>query len=96
VPEEGRPYLHPPRGLLREGAPGGGGVYTITSTNPNFDTYPCLEHCNGQLISFNDDYPGLGLDSHIVFRPQVFGTYNVVVSLYRQGTTGGHTVTMTP
>jgi hypothetical protein len=73
-----------------------GTKYTITLTSAAFDTYLFLENSQGQLLAFNDDYPGLGTNSRIIFTPSASGTYNLVVSSYLQGATGGYTLTVTP
>ncbi|HMF19936.1 MAG TPA: GYF domain-containing protein [Gemmataceae bacterium] len=55
-----------------------GTTYSIILRAPNFDAYLRLEDSRGKRLAENDDgWPGINLDSHILFTPPVTGTYRV-------------------
>jgi hypothetical protein len=56
-------------------------TYSIILRSRQFDAYLRLEDSRGNRLAENDDGgPGFGLDSHILFRPTVTGTYRVIAT----------------
>jgi len=64
-------------------------VYTLTTSNlsPQTDTAIELYNSNGDLLTSNDNAPGLGLGSRIVWTAPVTGSGSYYLSVFPTGTT---------
>src|SRR5262249_22787858 len=72
-----------------------GTTYNLDMVSNQFDTYLFLEDLNGNVLDQNDDYPGMGQNSRIVFTPQQSGYYNLVATTFQQGAIGCYTIRVT-
>ena len=73
-----------------------GTTYSIILRSRQFDAYLRLEDANGGRLAENDDgWPGINLDSHILFRCDVTGTYRVFATSLRPAT-GEFTLSVQP
>ncbi len=92
-----------PRDRVREGAFAkvhtvelqAGAVYVINLSSPRgpefFDVYLRIEDADGRHLAHDDDSGG-DLNSRLEFRPNVTGTYRLLVTSYGQGATGSYTL----
>ena len=73
-----------------------GTTYSIILRSQHIDAYLRLEDANGGRLAENDDgWPGINLDSHILFRCDVTGTYRVFATSLRPAT-GEFTLSVQP
>jgi serine protease Do len=69
-----------------------GESYTITLTSSEFDTYLAVLTPDDEVVAQNDDAPGMGLNSQVVFQAPMTGEVHVVANSYAPQATGAYTL----
>ena len=75
-----------------------GQVYAFELTADSssaIDPYLQLFDSRGGFLDYNDDYPGQGLGSRLIFMPTESGTYFISAEDFSQSKTGGYSLTLT-